>query len=54
MHMRVDHADPKTEIQAEEVQWVLRGPQVSNYEVANIVVIQASPDAFNQCPFLLF
>jgi hypothetical protein len=27
MHIRVDHAELKTEIQAEQVQWVFGGPQ---------------------------
>jgi hypothetical protein len=44
----LDHAEPKLKIQAEQVQWVLGCPQVSNYEDANIIVIKAGPDAFNQ------
>jgi hypothetical protein len=48
MHIRVDHAKPKTEIQVEQVQWVLGGPQVSSREDANIVVIKASPGASHQ------
>jgi hypothetical protein len=43
MHIRVDHAEPKTEIQVEKVQWEFRGPQVSSCEDANIFVIKASP-----------
>jgi hypothetical protein len=42
------------EVQAErEVRWVIGGPQVPSCEDANIVVIKASPDAFNQCPYVL-
>ncbi len=43
MHIRVDHAEPKTEIQAEQVHGVFRDPQASNCEDANIVVIKANP-----------
>jgi hypothetical protein len=54
LHMRVDHVKPKTEIQAEQVQWVFRGPQELSYENANIVVINASSGASNKCPCHLF
>jgi hypothetical protein len=37
-----------------QVRWVFRGPQVSSYEDANIVVIKASPGAFNQYSLFLF
>jgi hypothetical protein len=50
MHIRVDHAEPKTKIQAEQVQWVFGGPQVSSCEDVNIVVIKASFDASNHRP----
>ncbi len=43
LHIRVDHVEPKTEIQEEQVQWMFRGPQASNCEDANIVVIKANP-----------
>jgi hypothetical protein len=43
--MRVDHAEPKTEIQAEQVQWVFGSPQALSFKDANIVVIKASPGA---------
>ncbi len=45
LHIRVDHAEPESEFQAEQVQWVFGGPQASSCEDANIVVIKASPDA---------
>jgi hypothetical protein len=48
LHMRVDHAEPESEFQAEQVQWAFGGPQAWSYEDANIVVIKASPSAFNQ------
>jgi hypothetical protein len=48
MHIRVDHAEPKTGIQMEQVQWVFGGPQAPSVIDANIFVIKASPDAFNQ------
>jgi hypothetical protein len=47
MHILVDHAEPKTEIQAEQVQWMFKGLQASSCDDANIVVIKASPSAFN-------
>jgi hypothetical protein len=46
MHIRVDHAEPKTEIQAEQVQWVFGGPQASSCEDANIAVIKARLGVF--------
>jgi hypothetical protein len=48
MHIWVDHVEPKTEIQVEQVQWIFKGPQVSSYEDANIVMIKTSPGALNQ------
>jgi hypothetical protein len=30
LHIRVDHVEPKTENQAEQVQWVFRDPQASS------------------------
>jgi hypothetical protein len=53
MHMRVDHTEPKSEIQAEQVQWVFGGPQASSCKDANIIVIKASPDVFNHAPYFL-
>jgi hypothetical protein len=50
MHIRVYHAEPKTEIQAEQVPGVFGGPQASSCEDANIVVIKASPGVSNYCP----
>jgi hypothetical protein len=54
LHIRVDHIEPKTENQAEQVQWAFKGPQASSCEKANIVVIKASLGASNQCLYLLF
>jgi hypothetical protein len=47
MHIRVDHAESKSEseFQVEQVQWVIEGPHASSYEDTNIVVIKASPGA---------
>jgi hypothetical protein len=52
MHMRVDHAEPKMEIQVEQVHWVFGGPQASGWEDANIVLIKTSPGASH--PILSF
>jgi hypothetical protein len=54
MHIRVDHVEPKMEIQAELVYGVLEGPQASSDRDTNLDWIKASPSAFNQCPYLLF
>jgi hypothetical protein len=43
----LDHAEPKPEFQAEQIQGVFGGPQASSCEDANIIVINASPDALN-------
>jgi hypothetical protein len=37
LYMWVDHAEPKSEYQAEQVQWAFRGPQASSCEDVNIV-----------------
>jgi hypothetical protein len=50
MHIQIDHAEPKSEIQEEQVQGVFEGLHASSCEDANIVVIKVSPGAFNQCP----
>jgi hypothetical protein len=47
LHIRVDHVEPESEFQAEQVRWVFGGPQASSREDANIVVIKTSPGAFN-------
>jgi hypothetical protein len=48
----MDHVEPKTEIQVQQVQGVFKGPQASSCEDANIVVTKESPNAFN--PILEF
>jgi hypothetical protein len=35
LHIRVDHAEPELEFQAEQVQWVFGGPQTSGGEDTN-------------------
>jgi hypothetical protein len=39
----IDHVDPKTEIQAEQVQWVLESPQCSSGEDTNLELNQGKP-----------
>jgi hypothetical protein len=51
--MRVDHVEPKSEVQAERMQKEYDGPQPSSYEDTNIFVIKGSPNALNPCPCLL-
>jgi hypothetical protein len=51
LHIQVDYAKPKMEVQAEqEVQWVLEGPQASSCKDTNIFVIKSSPGASNHYP----
>jgi hypothetical protein len=47
LHIRIDHTTLELEFQAEQVRWVFGGPQASSREDANIIVIKASPSAFN-------
>jgi hypothetical protein len=54
MHIRVDHAEPKTKIQAEQVQWVFEGPQASRFEDAKIIVIKSSLGALTNAPVFYF
>jgi hypothetical protein len=37
LHMRVDHVEPESEFQAEQVQWTFGGPQAPSVMEANIV-----------------
>jgi hypothetical protein len=48
LHIRVDHVEPKTENQAEQVQWVFRGPQSSSGEDTNLALDQGKPRCINQ------
>jgi hypothetical protein len=50
LHIRVDHVESKTVIQAKKIQCVLRGPQASSCEDDYIVVIKTSPGASNHHP----
>jgi hypothetical protein len=43
MHIRVDHAEPKSEIRAEKVQMVFGGPQDSSGEDTNVALDQGKP-----------
>jgi hypothetical protein len=49
----IDHVEPKTKIQAEQIQRVFGGPQASSCKDANIVVTKASPGACNHAHCLL-
>jgi hypothetical protein len=50
MHIRVDHAEPKTKIQVEQVQPVFGGPQAPSGEDADILVTKTNPSASNHYP----
>jgi hypothetical protein len=39
----IDHVEPKTEIQGEQVQRVLEGPQASSGEDTNLELNQGKP-----------
>jgi hypothetical protein len=39
----VDHAEPKPEIQEEQVQWMFGGPQASSGEDTNLALDQGKP-----------
>jgi hypothetical protein len=39
----IDHVEPNTEIQTEQVQRVLEGPQVSSDEDTNLELNQSKP-----------
>jgi hypothetical protein len=43
MHIRVDHAEPESEIQAEQVQRLFGGPQASSGEDTNLALDQGKP-----------
>jgi hypothetical protein len=43
LHMRVDHAEPESEFQADQVQWAFGGPKASSYEDANIIESRQAP-----------
>jgi hypothetical protein len=45
----IDHVEAKTEIQAEQVQRVLEGPQASSGEDTNLELNQGKPRCINQC-----
>jgi hypothetical protein len=47
LQIRVDHAEPESKFQVEQVQWVFGGPPASSCKDANIFVIKASPGASN-------
>jgi hypothetical protein len=43
LHMRVDHAEPESEFQAERVQWAFRGSQASCGDDTNLALDQGKP-----------
>jgi hypothetical protein len=43
LHIRVDHVEPKTEIQAVQVQWRIGGPQALSGEDTNLALDQGKP-----------
>jgi hypothetical protein len=43
LHMRVDHAESKSEVQAERVQKEYDGPQASSVKYTNLALDQGKP-----------
>jgi hypothetical protein len=43
MHLRVDYAERRTKIQAEQVQWVFEGPQVPSARILTLLLGQGKP-----------
>jgi hypothetical protein len=43
LHIQVDHAELKTEIQAEQVQWVFGGPHVPSVRILTLILNQDKP-----------
>jgi hypothetical protein len=52
--MWVDHAEPKSKIQAEQVQKEYDGPQALSCMDTNLDEIKESPDASNHHHWILF
>jgi hypothetical protein len=50
MHMRVDHAEPKMEIPAEQVQWVFGGSQVPSVRMLTLLLDQGKPRCITPNP----
>jgi hypothetical protein len=49
LHIWVDHVEPRTEDQAEQVQWVFGDPQASSYEDTNNCLGSRQARCINQC-----
>jgi hypothetical protein len=50
LHIRVDHAEPKSRFQVVQVQWVFGGPEALSSDDANIIMIKASLGASTHRP----
>jgi hypothetical protein len=50
----MDPAEPKTEVQAEQFQWVFEGPQASSCEDGNIVGSRQAPVHHTQSLTFIF
>jgi hypothetical protein len=47
LHIRVDHVEPKTDNQTEQVQWVFGDPQASSCEDDNLVALEELPSGLS-------
>jgi hypothetical protein len=43
LHIRVDHVEPESEFQAEQVRWVFGGTQASSGKDTNLAMDQGKP-----------
>jgi hypothetical protein len=43
LHIQVDHTEPETEFQAEQVRWVFGGPQALSCKGTNLALDQGKP-----------
>jgi hypothetical protein len=46
LHIRVDHTEPESELQAKQVRRVFEGPQASSGENTNLALDQDKPRCF--------
>jgi hypothetical protein len=50
LHIRVDHVEPESELQAKQVRRVFKGPQASSDENTNLALDQGKPRCIYPMP----
>jgi hypothetical protein len=43
LHIKANHVEPKTEIEAEQIQWVFEGPQAPSVRILTLLLYQGKP-----------